>query len=108
MEVNFKGKLDDCSFGVTGLKLQGAKCVSNKLSVTDTILTELPITKLQWIRINPSDMYKMAQGKVTLPVYLNQTRSELLFTLDFEAEGVSSSGDHSYYERGVAIISSTL
>ena len=50
---------------MTGLKLQGAKCVSNKLSVTDTILTELPITKLQWIRINPSDMYKMAQGKVS-------------------------------------------
>jgi dynein heavy chain 1 len=45
---------------------------------------------------------------VTLPVYLNQTRTELLFTLDFEAEGITAAGDHSYYERGVAIVSSSL
>ena len=46
--------------------------------------------------------------QVTLPVYLNSTRSELLFTLDFKAEGMTSSGDHSYYERGVALLSSGL
>lgn len=118
--------MDDCSFGVTGLRLQGAQCVNNKLSVIATIINELPLCKLQWIRVNTSEMYKMSQGKVkellsklfssfvfvtsqvTLPVYLNQTRSELLFTLDFDAEGVAATGDHSYYERGVAILSSPL
>ena len=47
-------------------------------------------------------------GMVTLPVYLNATRSHLLFTLDFDTEGEGSGKDHSFYERGVAIISSDL
>ena len=54
------------------------------------------------------DTEKGRQGKVTLPVYLNATRGQLLFTLDFETEGEGSGTDHSFYERGVAIISSDL
>ena len=47
--------------------------------------------------------------QVTLPVYLNHTRSELLFTVDFAAKDVSRSNEeHSYYERGVAMFSSAL
>ena len=46
--------------------------------------------------------------KVTLPVYLNATRAQLLFTLDFETEGQGSGKDHSFYERGVALVSSDL
>ena len=41
-------------------------------------------------------------------MYLNSTRAELLFTLDFKAKGMSESGDHHYYERGVALLSSGL
>ena len=41
-------------------------------------------------------------SQVTLPVYLTQTRSKLLFTADFKAEGAN------FYERGVAIICSSL
>ena len=48
--VDFKGSLDDCSFGVTGLKLQGAQCKNNILSLSNSYLTDLPLTKLQWIR----------------------------------------------------------
>ena len=47
--------------------------------------------------------------QVTLPVYLNHTRSELLFTVDFAAKDVSRGNEeHSYYERGVAMFSSAL
>lgn len=43
--------------------------------------------------------------KLTLPVYLNSTRTELLFTVDLAvAPGQSP---HSFYERGVAVITST-
>ena len=56
--------MDDCSFGVTGLRLQGAKCNNNRLSLTATIVNELPLTCLKWIRVNPSDMYKKSVGKV--------------------------------------------
>ena len=51
---------------------------------------------------------KAGDNKVTLPVYLNATRQQLLFTLDFDTEGVGSGKDHSFYERGVALVCSDL
>jgi len=46
---------------------------------------------------------------VTLPVYLNPTRAQLLFTVDFETVGdVADGKGHYFYERGVAITASTL
>lgn len=65
------------------------------------VLTELML-------FSRTDADKVVAGKVTLPVYLNATRSHLLFTLDFDTEGEGSGKDHSFYERGVAIISSDL
>ena len=50
----------------------------------------------------------MPDNKVTIPVYLNSVRQQLLFTLDFETEGEGSGKDHSFYERGVAIVSSDI
>ena len=45
-----KAQLDANSFGVTGLKLNGAVCKSNTLSLSTTIQTDLPSTCLRWIR----------------------------------------------------------
>lgn len=100
-----KESADACSFGITGLILQGAVCKTNKLQLSTTISTDLPLTLLRWVRL---DADRGKEGKVTLPVYLNATRGHLLFTLDFETEGEGSGKDHSFYERGVAIISSDL
>ncbi|XP_022096690.1 cytoplasmic dynein 1 heavy chain 1-like isoform X2 [Acanthaster planci] len=97
-------KMDDCSFAVTGLKLQGANCKGNKLYITSIISTDLPPTVFKWVR-GTSD----AKKKVLLPVYLNQTRAELLFTVNIEsgdAEGTNKG--HSFYERGVALLCSGL
>lgn len=46
------------------MRLQGAKCNNNRLSLTATIVNELPLTCLKWVRVNPSDMYKKSVGKV--------------------------------------------
>ncbi|XP_064603299.1 cytoplasmic dynein 1 heavy chain 1-like isoform X2 [Liolophura sinensis] len=99
-------KADACSFTVSGLRLQGAVCKNNKLQLATAISTHLPATMLKWIKIEPGKDLK--QGKVTLPVYLNATRGQQLFTLDFVTEGVGSGKDHSFYERGVALICSDL
>ncbi|KAK3755600.1 hypothetical protein QZH41_017589, partial [Actinostola sp. cb2023] len=45
-----KLKMDDCSFGVTGLKLQGSKCYNNQLELSSSISTDLPLTSLKWNR----------------------------------------------------------
>ncbi|KAJ7424270.1 hypothetical protein BTVI_07193 [Pitangus sulphuratus] len=91
--------LDACSFGVTGLKLQGATCSNNKLSLSNAISTVLPITQLRWIKQTNAD--KKA-NVVTLPVYLNFTRADLIFTVDFEI--ATKEDPRSFYERGVAVL----
>ncbi|KAG1662035.1 Dynein heavy chain, cytoplasmic [Nymphon striatum] len=83
---NEKIQSDGCSFIVTGLKLLGAKCETNQLVLTSTISTELPMS-------------------ITLPVYLNSMRTELLFTVKLATS--QKQDEHSFYERGVAILSST-
>lgn len=34
----------------TGLKLQGATCANNKLSLSSAISTALPLTQLRWVK----------------------------------------------------------
>jgi len=98
-------KLDTCSFGVTNLRLLGAVCSKNALQLSNVIATDLPVTSLKWVR---SDSVKQSDTRVTLPVYLNSTRAQLLFTVDFETTGEGSGQDHSFYDRGVALITSIL
>ncbi|CAH3172638.1 unnamed protein product, partial [Porites evermanni] len=50
----------------------------------------------------------LLEGKVTLPVYLNQTRTELLFTVDMATRGEPAGREHRFYERGVAFLASSL
>ncbi|XP_011314571.1 dynein heavy chain, cytoplasmic isoform X1 [Fopius arisanus] len=93
---------DDCSFAVTGLKLQGALCKDNQLYLTSTIMTDLPVTMLRWVRSSGDEVRR---GKLSLPVYLNSTRTELLFTVDLNT--ATNQEPHSFYERGVAVLTST-
>lgn len=86
-------------FQFTGLKLQGATCSNNKLSLSNAISTVLPITQLRWIKQTNAD--KKA-NVVTLPVYLNFTRADLIFTVDFEI--ATKEDPRSFYERGVAVL----
>ncbi|XP_037072682.1 LOW QUALITY PROTEIN: dynein heavy chain, cytoplasmic-like [Pollicipes pollicipes] len=90
------------SMSLRGVKLQGALCRDNQLQLTTTIQTELPQLQLTWTRGEgrlPGARY------ITLPVYLNATRSELLFTVAMQVAGQQS--EHSFYERGVALVAST-
>ncbi|KAK2160261.1 hypothetical protein LSH36_137g05039 [Paralvinella palmiformis] len=98
-------QLDDCSFGVLGLIIQGAKCKNNLLQLSSAISTQLPLTSLKWIRL---DTVKPSVTRVTLPLYLNAGRGHLLFTVDFETKLEDGDTTRSFYERGVAIISSNL
>merc|ERR1719193_2940621 len=100
-----KPVVDDCSFMITGLKLQGAESKNNLLHLSSMIQTDLHMTCLQWVRLGSDDAINMT-GKVELPVYLNATRADLLFTVILTCEkGLTA--DH-VYERGVALLSTTI
>jgi dynein heavy chain 1 len=96
---------DDCTFAIRGLRLQGAKCRSNKLYLSSSISTELNLTLFKWIRA--TEKKQQINSMVTLPVYLNPTRSELLFTIELESAD-NSLNEFDYYERGVAVLASAI
>merc|ERR1712130_219469 len=96
-----KPSFDDCSFAVEGLKLSGAVCRNNQLAISSEISTNLHLTRLRWIK--KTDLTDTA--KIMLPVYLNSTRQNLLFTVDLPMK--EGQKIHEFHERGVAIIAST-
>ncbi|KAH8310126.1 hypothetical protein KR067_011213, partial [Drosophila pandora] len=100
-DAGLKTDQKDCCFGVTGLKLQGAQCKNNELLLASTIMMDLSLTILKWVKISSETRI----SKLTLPVYLNSTRTELLFTVDLAVAAGQDS--HSFYERGVAVLTST-
>lgn len=93
-------ELDDCSFALTGLKLQGALSKNNQIDLSTNIANDLPLATVKWTK----DIVQSKLNKINLPVYLNATRSDLLFTLNMD----SGQNDHLFYARGVAIIASNL
>lgn len=47
--VEQKPQLDECSFAISALKLQGAECTKDsKLMLSTNILSDLPLTVLSW------------------------------------------------------------
>lgn len=58
--VQFKGSNDvHGHFFLPGLKLQGATCANNKLSLSTSISTELPLTQLRWIKQSSAEKRHM-------------------------------------------------
>jgi len=96
-----KPSFDDCSFAVEGLKLSGAVCRNNQLAISSEISTSLHLTRLRWIK--KTELTETA--KIMLPVYLNSTRQNLLFTVDLPIK--EGQRIHEFHERGVAIIASS-
>lgn len=100
---NTKPSLDECSFGLTGLKLQGAICKNNKISLSPNIVNNFNVSVIRWSR--ESDTADVtSSGKINLPIYLNSTRSELLFTIKMDTD----QSENLFFMRGVAILASNL
>ncbi|VDN96525.1 unnamed protein product [Rodentolepis nana] len=96
---------DDCAFMVTGLRLMGAEPADTKtIQLSKTIFYEMPFTILRWIRVVKEKQSEVNPGAVKLPIYLNASRSVLLFTVDLQTKEQGSE----FCKRGVAILSSPL
>jgi len=91
------------NFTLTGLKLQGAAW-KDGLQLSADVLSDIPDVILTWVKSDPK--VNLQDGKILLPVYLNSTRDDLLFTVDMKI--VKQQDKYSFYERGVAILASTL
>lgn len=52
--------------------------------------------------VNDNSLVYLSFPQVTLPVYLNFTRADLIFTVDFDI--ATKEDPHNFYERGVAVL----
>lgn len=96
--------LDECSFQLTGLQLQGASCDNNLIKLSSNVSNELPMSVIRWSRRQDLAPQAANTTQINLPVYLNATRSQLLFTLGMDTE----QSEALFYMRGVAIVASKL
>jgi len=98
---------DDSSFIVKeGLTLEGASWKDNALSLSNEIATSLPPTKFTWKFKSPDanvpdPKSKTSTNRVQLPVYLNDTRAEFLFSVELDSPRDMKA--NSWYQRGVAL-----
>ncbi|KPM05539.1 dynein heavy chain, cytoplasmic-like protein [Sarcoptes scabiei] len=96
---------DKSSFSINGLKLQGGEVINNKLYVSKRIVTPLPFTSFKWLKSSGVAEESESKSSITIPVYLNSTRSELLFSVDMELG--ENQEEYMFYERGVALVCSS-
>ena len=102
-DFNQSTSLEESSFGIVGLKLQGASSNSNKLNLTSgAVMTDLPYVRLQW-KTRPISQ-QSAADYVTLPVYLNEDRKKMLFEVEMMITDPLREEQHFFYKRAVAFI----
>ena len=105
-QINNKNSNSNSSFPVIDLCIHGAKITKGNqyYPTLDTNTNETTFTVnmsyLEWSC--KADQQKVQYPAVTLPVYRNSTREDLLFTLEFNVIGKVEQ----YYERGVALVAS--
>jgi len=96
-----KGETDEASFISKDFCLEGGAVWDPKgkcLALSNDISTKLPPAKFLW-KLRTEE--KKEGNKVTLPVYLNETRSEFLFAVDVNAP--TDILNHVWTQRGVAL-----
>ncbi len=91
------------------MKLQGASCRNNALFYSSSIMDDIPLLTIQWKMptSTTSSQKENDQQEVTLPVYGNALRTELLSTINVKA-GQANTSEFHFYERGVAVLASSL
>lgn len=99
--------MNDSSFGVVECKLQGAVTKSNKILLDDeNIYSNCKLIELKWTK--ESQISNSNVNRVTLPVYLNSQRTELLLRIDVCIGDDELVNENAFYEKGVAFLASTI
>eukprot|EP01114_Cavostelium_apophysatum_P023031 TRINITY_DN854_c0_g1_i2.p1 TRINITY_DN854_c0_g1~~TRINITY_DN854_c0_g1_i2.p1 ORF type:complete len:4577 (-),score=1545.65 TRINITY_DN854_c0_g1_i2:38-13768(-) len=97
---NEEATADETSFIIRdGISLEGASWEKDRLKMAHDISVALPPTKFTWKHKEQRDT--PLTGKITVPVYLNDTRADFLFAIDVNAP--TDVPSISWYQRGVAI-----
>lgn len=85
LEAHINRSDDPTAFTLSGLKLEGADWIDDRLHLVSSEPLKLAASQISWIRQSPERQKASQEGKVLLPVYLNSDRSDLLFSVHVSA-----------------------
>ncbi|KAJ6227585.1 dynein heavy chain [Anaeramoeba flamelloides] len=96
--IDTNEKVTNQSYYINKLLLEGAVYNNNSLRITDQISNILNNVLLKWVQRSDEKV----KNTITLPVYLNSTRLELLFSLDLSIP--QNLSQNVFKQLGTAII----
>jgi len=70
-------EVDNDSFLIQGLNIQGCKWNSQNLQTTQILTNKVETVKATWFKSDVKLREKIAENEIFVPVYLNQTRKNL-------------------------------
>ena len=70
-----------------GLVLEGASWINDQLVLNQGESVRLNPSQIRWVQVNEGSTVAEDNQLVNLPVYLNNDRSDVLFTVDLPFEG---------------------
>jgi len=86
MRLDIEKVNDPSAFIVDGLALEGAAWSTDKLVLNDGEAVRLGPSQVRWIQSDESSNASL----VSLPVYLNSDRSDVMFTIDLPFDGTAA------------------
>ena len=85
--------------------MEGAKWDSGAVGLCEDLRTVLPVTCFHWVHVGAKHEGE-SDHTVALPVYLNEARQDLLFTIHVAAQrGIALSA---WEQRAVAVVAWTV
>lgn len=99
------GTVDEDSFLVDGLSIEGGEWTGKSLAMSKELSNSVKTVKFTWIKINPEDKLRLTNEQIFVPVYLNSTRKNLLFSVKLDCGSIPR---NNLYQRGIALIAWNL
>ena len=96
-------EVENDTFLVQGMFIEGANWdrSSKKLVIREELSFSLPILKFKWIRVEKSEKGFEKDDEILVPVYLNRSRVNLLFSIKLKVGGIQKTV---LYQKGLALI----
>lgn len=101
MEIWDEQPVGDESFLLKDLTLEGAEWEGETLMVSSQLSNQLKTIKCTWFKAEAAVRGKAQEGEIMVPVYLNQTRQNLLFSVKLKSGSIER---NFLYKRGIALI----
>lgn len=98
MQIWDEQPVDEDSFLLDKMTIEGAQWTGESLEASNQLTSNLKMLKCTWVK---SESVQNDESSILVPVYLNQTRQNLLFSVKLNRGSLER---NFLYKRGVALI----